>query len=154
MKSTPHFKRNALNFKRNALMLVLLLLACLMLLISCDAQNKGSGSLGPSPNETQGSSPSTSVLPTTAPTSVPPTDTSPPSLCPINPSLLSFTDIVGNAPQQAKEVTIANCGGPGQWTASIAPTDAASWLSSSPSNGWLDSGASQKVRIAVTGVAL
>jgi hypothetical protein len=160
--------KRTLHFKRNPLVLILLLIACLLLLTNCGAQNEGSGSPGPSPNETQVSSPSTSALPTQTPTSlspanspppmptptsVPPTSTSsttsPPSLCPINPSSLIFTNIVGQDPP-AQQVTIANCGGPGNWTASTSTSDGTHWLSSSPSKGWLDSGASREVSIAVS----
>src|SRR6266702_1910836 len=162
--------KRIVHFKKNPLVLVQLLIACLILLISCGAQNKGSASHGPSPNETQVSSPSTSTLPTPIHTSIPPTNTppptpiptsipptntssttSPPSLCPIIPSSLTFTTIVGQDPP-AQQVTIANCGGPGNWTASTSTNDGAHWLSSSPSKGWLDSGASQKVSIAVSSV--
>lgn len=159
--------KRTLHIKKNPLVLALLLIACLMLLTSCGIQNEGNRPSHPSLNETQVSSPSTSVLPTKTPTSlsranapspmptlssVSSTRTSstmsPPSLCPTNPLSLIFSTIVGKD-SAAQQVTIANCGGPGKWTSSTSTSDGGNWLSSSPTKGWLDSGASQIVSITV-----
>ena len=66
-----------------------------------------------------------------------------------NAQTLTFTSTPGQAAPSPQVVTLLNCANKEDWSASVTTTDGAGWLGVSPTNGNLDSGASNNLTVSI-----
>lgn len=66
-----------------------------------------------------------------------------------SPTTLGFNAVTQKGDPGSQGVTINNCGGPGDWSATASTQDGANWLSVNPTHGTLDAGISQLVNVSV-----
>lgn len=112
----------------------------------------------PMPGVTPTPTPAPGVTPTPKPTPVPgvtPTPTPAPAYClSSSTSSLTFTGVEGQSdPAATQTVTISDCGDAGNWSASIATSDGANWLSASPGSGSLTLNGSQGVVVTASNLS-
>ncbi len=67
-----------------------------------------------------------------------------------SPNALTFNAMLHVNEAQPKTISLSNCGGSGNWSASIKTNDGASWLSATPKSGTLNGNSSTTVTISAS----
>lgn len=89
----------------------------------------------------------TIILPTPTPTPIPP-------CIKVSPTSLNFIAIQGQGAAVTRQVTLINCGGPGNWIASVNANSGGNWLKIGSMGGILNLNANQSISIAASATNL